>query len=118
MDTQGFNAMRSGFRGLSEFAQSQGQTGTDGLGEALAAISYGLASMEQTRRGGAFREDERSLGKLGYAIQNIGEATHRMSRNFLEGDVKASLGARRLMEMSERAYSFTSRLRARVRDTY
>lgn len=116
MDARAFNELRSGAASLSQIGQSQGHTDIDELGLAFSRINSGLDRMERTRRSGPVRESEESLSKLGYAMQNLYEATSKMGKNFREGDERASMGARRLMETSERVYGFTSRMRSAMRN--
>lgn len=116
MDAKAFNELRSGATTLSQFGESQGRVDMNELGLAFSRINSGLDRMERTRRSGPVRESEESLGKLGYAMQNLYEATSKMSKNFREGDERAAMGARRLMEISERIYGFTSRMRSTIRN--
>jgi hypothetical protein len=116
MDARAYNDLRSGAVALAEFGEGRGRADMDELGLAFARVNSGLEKMQRTRRSGPIRESEDSLGKLGYAMRNLYEATGKMSKGFREGDERASLGARRLMETSERVYDFTSRLRSAVRN--
>lgn len=116
MDPSAFNSLRSGAVALSEVGEIRGRLNMDELGQAFARINSSLDKMERTRRSGPIRESEESLGKLGYAMRNLYEAIGKMSKNFREGDEQASIGARRLMETSERVYGFTSRMRSVVRN--